>query len=127
MIDRLAESRRPFNTVATLDATRRHRISSPAKTMGESGHLRHRVRGHFAATASRLRELSRSADRCPVAADLSLGSATAHTTAKQIAAQLGIDLPAAPELQRRPLARGVRSYADSIAHGIDSESIGNRI
>jgi tetratricopeptide (TPR) repeat protein len=112
---------------ATLDAVRRGRITCAAKKMAESGHTRHHVRGQFAATAARLRELLRSVDRCAVAADLSLGSATAHTTAKQIAAQLGIALPTAPESQRRPLTRGVRSYADSIAHGIDTESMGNRI
>jgi tetratricopeptide (TPR) repeat protein len=95
--------------------------------MEESRHTRHNVRGHFAATAARLRELLRSADERPVVADLSLGSATAHTTAKQFAAQLDGTFRLPPEFQRRPIARGARSYADSIAHGIDTESMGNRI
>ena len=60
-------------------------------------------------------------------ADLSLGTGDGaqHREADRGAARIA--LPIDPELQRRPLTRGVRSYADAIAHGIDAESVGNRI
>jgi tetratricopeptide (TPR) repeat protein len=74
-----------------------------------------------------LRDLLRTVELRPIVADLSLGAWTAHSIAKQFSAQLGIT-PAMPTSNDyRTLGRRGLSYADLISHGIDVESVGNRV
>jgi tetratricopeptide (TPR) repeat protein len=86
-----------------------------------------RFRGFFATTSSAVRRLlsSRYVVGRPVVADLSLGSWRASSVARQLAAQLGLDLPRRDASRYRSLNRPAHGYADLVSYEIDAESTGN--
>ncbi|HEX3763072.1 MAG TPA: hypothetical protein VHW23_30455 [Kofleriaceae bacterium] len=85
--------------------------------------------GFFATTSTAARLLLGSAHIAgiPVVADLSLGSWQAMSIARQLAGQLGLDLPELGNSRYLELSRVGSSYADLVSYGIDMESQGNRI
>ena len=62
----------------------------------------------------------------PVVADLSLGSWRASSVARQLAAQLGLDLPRRDASRYGSLNGPAHRYADLVSYEIDAESTGNR-
>src|SRR5262245_247938 len=85
-------------------------------------------RGVFATTPASVRRLFGSPCMAglPVVADLSLGSWKACSAARQLAGQLGIELPLRDASRYRTLSRAGLSYGALVSYGIDAEALGDR-